>query len=100
MKIIGTPEELQTFREGCNGAMCNNCALNEICDNQYIVTTEYTASELETISKFLDDVTLARKHYVDENGITCIENGITYTTNRLALEKPKIEPILITNKKE
>lgn len=93
MKIIGTPEELQTFREGCNGAMCNNCALNEICDNQYIVTTEYTASELETISKFLDDVTLAREHYVDEN-------GIIYTTNRLALEKPKIEPILITDKKE
>lgn len=91
MKIIGTTEELQTFREGCNRAMCNNCALDEICNNQYILTTEYTASELEAIFKFLDDVALAREHYVDEN-------GIIYTTNKLALEKPKIEPILITNK--
>lgn len=93
MKIIGTTEELQAFREGCNRATCNNCALDELCNNQYILTTEYTAPELEAISKFLDDVALAREHYVDEN-------GTIYTTNKFALEKPKIKPILITNKKE
>lgn len=90
MIIIGTPKEMQTFREGCNGTMCNNCALDGLC-SQKLYMKDYSKSEIKIITEFLDKVTLARENYIDVY-------GTIHTTNRLTLEKPEIKSILITNK--
>lgn len=92
MKLIGTPEEILQLKMNCKLCDCSECGLQDYCDKTLF--KPLYDNDYEKVLDYINYVETGevKKSYVDKNGIT--------HKIKVPLDELKIEPILITDKKE